>query len=140
MREIAKILWQAVLGVRSQKPLCFSELEKNQFNDSVPEIYFDENTGIISNGSKVDPDVPGLIGKELTINDVIKAVRVGLDTEYFPTRFATNCNLGKCAGAECPMYNFGLNRCHEVRRVKNERNGATMGTVLKRAGLLNKQS
>lgn len=43
--------------------------------NAVPELYIDQNMKIIMNGSKTDPDVPGLIGKALEIKDLVDAVK-----------------------------------------------------------------
>jgi hypothetical protein len=95
MREVVKVLRQTVAlnsaGVAGSIDFC--DLGKNQIIEAVPDMHFDENTGIISNGSKTDPDVPGLLGKNISSQEVIRAIRIGLDTEYFPSDFAKNIDI-----------------------------------------------
>jgi hypothetical protein len=136
MREVVKVLRQTIALNREEaaESIDFCDLGKNQVIESVPEIHFDENTGIISNGSKTDPDVPGLLGKSISPQEVIRAIRIGLDTEYFPSDFAKNCIKGICAKSRCPIYQFSQNRCHEIR--KNQK--GTLGIVIEKA--LNKKT
>ncbi len=115
MREVAKIIRQKIAYVVLTEPLRFTELEKDQIVDDIPQIHFDENTGIICNGSKTDPQVPGIIGKVLSVEAVIEAVQIGLDTNFFPQRFRNDCRKGKCVKGACWMYQFGQQRCYDVR-------------------------
>lgn len=132
MREVVKALRQIIaLNHRGGRAVSidFCDLGKNQIIEAVPEIHFDENTGIISNGSKTDPDVPGLLGKNISSQDVIRAIQIGLDTEYFPSNFAKNCLKGICAKSKCPIYLLSQSRCHEIR--KNQK--GTLGIVMEKA-------
>ncbi len=115
MREVVKIIRQMIALNCGQEKLHFQEMGKNQVIDLVPEIHFDESTGIISNGSPVDQDVQGLIGDILEVKEVIRAVQIGLDTDYFPSQFAAGCRNNKCVKGACPIYQLGQERCHEIR-------------------------
>jgi len=118
MAEIVKILRQMVarkFGLPA--PIPMQELTSFGVHDLVPEIHFDESTGVISNGSKVDPDVDGLIGSILSVEEIIEAIQIALDTDYFPKDFADGCASGKCATRKCPLYHFGLARCIAVREM-----------------------
>ncbi len=129
MREVVKILRQMVaLNTEGRERIPFSDLGKDEIIPSVPEIHYDRTTGVISNGSKVDPDAPGLIGEILSIEDIIKAIQIGLDTGYFPSKFALNCAKGNCAKGACSLYQYGQDRCHKVR---NSHIG-TVGVVLQK--------
>lgn len=118
MKEVVKILRVLVGRKLKLYNIKFSELEKNQIIDEIPTLHFDENTGIISNGSKTDPFVPGLIGILLTPQDVVEAVQIGLDTTFFPQPHIKGCKAGKCVKGACWMYNFGQQRCYTVRNAQ----------------------
>ncbi len=115
MRPVVKILRQMVMRAAGKQPIQFKELGKGEMLDLVPEIYFDEATGVISNGSKVDPDVEGLIGTFLSVEDVTDAILIAFDTDYFEPRFEKQCRKNDCVKGRCPLYNYGLPRCHEAR-------------------------
>jgi hypothetical protein len=118
MREIIKILRQKVFFSKKQKSLSFDDLESMGWIWSVPELYIDENMFIIMNGSKTDPDVPGLIGKHLTINDVVGAIKIVIDKQ-FDGRHAEKCKIGSCVKVtdkkHCSLFCYNLNHCIEVR-------------------------
>jgi hypothetical protein len=127
MREVVKILRYKIAQQRKlTEQIRFNNIGNNQSLDLIPEVYFDENTGIISNGSKVDPDVPGLVGKELSVESIIEAIQIGLDGRYFPRQFKQECANGNCARGRCFMYNYGLSRCHRVRDAHQGQIGKAM--------------
>jgi hypothetical protein len=126
MKEIVKVLRQKTM---QKGYIGFGELCANGSIDSVPSIHFDEARGIIANGSKTDPEVPGLIGKVLSVEDVIEAVQIGLDTEFFAPEFAKGCRIGKCAGSRCWMFKYGQKRCFQIRdndKIANSQIGQAM--------------
>ncbi len=120
MVEVVKILRQKVVLNDSDNlpPIAFRDLDDREILNDVPEIHFSQLTGTISNGSKVDADVPGLINNALNIQDVIDAIIIGLENQCFPKKFIENCKKGICAKGVCPFYNFGLERCHNIRNQK----------------------
>jgi len=120
MFEIVKILRDQVADIDKRGRIDFSEIGKDEVIDQVPEIHIFEKTGVISNGSNVDPDVPGLIGKILSVDNVIEAVKIGLGEHYFPKKFAKKCEVGDCSKSACFLYGCGLQRCHDVRRKGRE--------------------
>lgn len=124
MREVVKILRQMIAWKKRLERISFKELGADQTIDSIPEIHFDESRGIISNGSKVDPFVPGLIGNFLSVEDVIEAVKIGLNPNYFQPKFSKGCQSGTCVKGACWMYNYGLQRCHNVR--DNEKKASSL--------------
>ncbi len=119
MKEVVGVLRQMVAHKRNQGEIKFKDLKLPEIIDEVPEIHFAEVTGIISNGSKTDPNVPGLIGTYLSVQDVMDAVEIGLELNYFPQRFKNGCNAGMCEKGRCPFYGFGLQRCFDIRNTNN---------------------
>lgn len=115
MVEVVKILRQKVNFYRGSEPIKFRDLGAEEILPIIPEIHFATATGTICNGSKVDADVPGLIGEELSVQDVIDAVVIGLEQDLFPSRFSSKCQKGECMKGACPFYNFSLFRCHDIR-------------------------
>jgi hypothetical protein len=133
MREVVKIIRQTVARNACQdNPIDFESLGYTGIIDRVVEIHFDEATGIISNGSKVDPDVSGLLGKYLSVEEVINAIQTGLDTDYFPKKYAAGCAQGTCAERRCPLYHFGLKRCIDAR----SKNNTPIAAALKKANVV----
>ncbi len=116
MVEVVKILRQKVNFNRNSGPIMFKDLGVEEILPVIPEIHFAKATGTICNGSKVDADVPGLIGEDLSVQDVIDAVVIGLEQDLFPSRFKQKCLNGECVKGACPFYNFGLQRCHNIRK------------------------
>ncbi len=119
MLEVVKILRQKVNFARGSEPIKFRDLDAEEVLGTVPELHFAKATGIISNGSKADTDVPSLIGKELSVEDIIDAVIIGLEETVFPKRFKEGCLKGVCVKGACPFYNFSLMRCHNIRNLVN---------------------
>lgn len=120
MFEVVKILRQKVAFARSDsgKGLPFDELGRAGSIWRVPEIYIDENTGIIMNGSKTDPDVPGLIGKEICLDDLIDAVLI-VCNKWFDFKNSDQCSNGSCPkvakNENCSLFCFNLIHCQTVR-------------------------
>jgi hypothetical protein len=115
MVEVVKIIRQKINFSKNFAPIKFKDLGAEEIIDAVPEIHFAKATGIISNGSKVDSDVPGLIGKKLSVEDIIDAIIIGLEEKVFPKKFSNGCLKGECVKGACPFYNFSLFRCHNIR-------------------------
>jgi hypothetical protein len=119
MIEVAKILRQKISLKRNQKGLPFETLEHFGTIREVPELYIDENMKIIMNGSKTDPDVPGLLGTHLSLDDLIISLITGVDESIFDKKFAHNCKKDVCVKKidsenRCSLFCFGLDRCVNV--------------------------
>ena len=118
MPDILRILQQKVSFKRTGKGLRFDTIGQFGTHYEVPELYFDENMHIIMNGSKADPDAPGLIGKELSTHDVVNAIQTVVKKQ-FDTRNAKQCQAGTCVkvanGTPCPLFSFCLSHCKEVQ-------------------------
>lgn len=117
MLQVAGILRQKVYQKRHLKPLPAAALKELGTIGNLPEIYIDEKQRIIMNGSKTDPDTPGLIGKELSLQDIIEAIQIVVE-ERFHDNFAKTCRSGKCTGSRCPLYYHHLQHCDAVKVVQ----------------------
>lgn len=115
MAEVVKIIRQKIAYARNMDPIKFIDLGSEEILDEIPEIHFAKATGVISNGANVDPDVPGLIGKDLSTEDIMDAVIIGLEETIFPRQFSNQCTTGMCARNRCGFYHYGLFRCHKIR-------------------------
>lgn len=135
MREVRKILTQMVAWNKYQMIIPFRDLGADEVLDAVPELHFAPATGTISNGAIVDPKVPGLLGKFLSVEEVIDAIMIGLNTKIFPNEFQKGCKSGICQKKACWFYNFGLKRCHEIRNPHTE---TPMRNALSEAHMLQK--
>jgi hypothetical protein len=119
MTEVIKILRQKIAFKRNQKGLGFDKIGENGSLWEIPELYIDENMKIIMNGSKTDPDVSGLIGQDLSVDEIIQAVTLGLDEAQFDRKFAHHCKENVCSKKidpenKCSLFCFGLNRCKKI--------------------------
>jgi hypothetical protein len=118
MPDVLRILQQKISFKRTGKGLRFDTIGQYGTHHEVPELYFDENMDIIMNGSKADPDAPGLIGKEISIKDVIDAIQTVVKKQ-FDTRNAKQCQAGTCVkvanGTPCPLFSFCLSHCKAVQ-------------------------
>lgn len=130
MKYVVGILRQKVYSKRNNKPLPVSAMHEYGTLSAVPELYFDENQFMIMNGSKTDPDTPGLIGKDLSIEDIIEAVKIAINGDFEPGR-AVNCLQSKCDGKKCPFYNYHLKQCAQVKLTSQF---SSKGTGTPRAG------
>jgi|GEM_PF-5882676 len=120
MREVVKVLRQKVAQLTKIK-IEFKDLGREEIIDQVPEIHFAEATGTISNGSKVDPEVPGLIKTGMLREiDVIHAIKIGLGHREFHEDYEKGCREGVCVKGRCPFYNFGLERCFAIRKCSTQ--------------------
>ena len=118
MIEVVKILRQTITRNRQNKNLPFDILGMYGKIDAVPELYIDENMKIIMNGSKTDPDAPGLIGNGISVDEIIEAVVIGLNPRRFDSRHEKKCAQGVCskmASTPCSLFSLGLARCAEIR-------------------------
>ncbi|MDB4984018.1 MAG: hypothetical protein JWM20_197 [Patescibacteria group bacterium] len=130
MREVTQVLRDMVSRKDKRYMLSQEEIMKDGAIDTVSELYYDEQMCIVSNGSKTDPDAPGLIGSILTVEDVIAAVQIATDIDYFEPAFEKGCVKGRCAGARCPLANMHLERCYEVRNQKTSTASTTSGITI----------
>ena len=64
------------------------ELTANASVKCLKELYYHEDSDSIMNGSLTQPDVPGLIGKEFTKEEVIQCIIDGIELRegYFPKK------------------------------------------------------
>lgn len=116
MREVSKIL--KVLAARKFNEPVPDWNQLSQDSDPNHLLFFHAEAGSIYNGSNTQYDTPGIMQKGLvSLNDLKNALEWGVGSEYHPS-FAENCKKGSCARSKCPMYVFGLNRCHDVRTNK----------------------
>lgn len=129
MREVVKIIRQMITKNSGEQRLHFLDMGKNQTIDLVPEIHFDETTGIISNGSPIDFEVQGMIGDVLSSEEIVRAIRIGLDTEYYPKDVIKQCLKGKCSKGACPIYQYGQERCHTIRSKEK----GTLGVIIEKS-------
>jgi hypothetical protein len=119
MIEVVKILRQKISLKRNQKGLPFETLGNFGTIREVSELYIDENMKIIMNGSKTDPDVPGLIGQDLSADDIIEAVILGLNESQFDKKLAHYCQSNVCSknidsDITCKLFCYNLARCQKV--------------------------
>lgn len=122
MTDVVKILRQKISLNKNSKGLPFEKLGEMGSIREVPELYIDENMKIIMNGSKTDPDVPGLIGNGITVDEIIGAVITAVDESIFDKKFVHHCKQGVCAKKidpenKCFLFCYGLSRCEEI--IKN---------------------
>ncbi|MEI8223667.1 MAG: hypothetical protein WCG20_00935 [bacterium] len=118
MPDVLRILQQKISFKRTGKGLRFDTIGQYGTHYEVPELYFDDNMNIIMNGSKADPDAPGLIGKELGTQDVVNAIQIVVKKQ-FDTRNQKQCQAGICVkvanGTSCPLYSSCLSHCKAVQ-------------------------
>ena len=119
MIEVVKILRQKIAFYRNGKGIGFDKLGQTGTLWEIPELYIDENMKIIMNGSKTDPDVPGLIGQDLSVDDIIEAVILGLDESRFDKKLADKCKSNVCSknidpDITCKLFCYNLARCKKV--------------------------
>lgn len=77
-------------------------------------LHFHRDAKAIMNGGNSQPDADGICGKELTIEEIVTAVMVGIDPNQYYTPLAATCAKGTCSastGGGCPMFGYHLPRC-----------------------------
>lgn len=118
MPDVLRILQQKVSFKRTSKGLRFDSIGQYGTHYEVPELYFDDNMNIIMNGSKADPDAPGLIGKELNTKDVVDAIQIVVKKQ-FDSKNAKQCQAGTCPkianGTPCTLFSYCLSHCKAVQ-------------------------
>lgn len=68
------------------------------------------------NGSLTHPDIPPT---SIPLKNIVSLAKIALSTSSFAPSYAKNCSKGKCASTQnnvCPWYDFGLSRCHNLRK------------------------
>jgi hypothetical protein len=119
MPDVLKILQQKISFKRTSKGLRFDSIGKFGTLNEVPELYFDENLKIIMNGSKSDPDAPGLIGDMLSVQDVIDAIMTVV-MKKFDRRHEAKCSQGICPkvaeGKPCSLFSACLTHCEAAKK------------------------
>lgn len=79
--------------------------------------YFHERGEMILNGALSAPDVPPT---KLSIEEILEAVRIGVNLQIFAPTRARECTMGTCSSTEknpCPWLKYRLNRCRNVQRL-----------------------
>ena len=123
LTEVIKGLRVLLARKRKSKVPRWPELDADGSLEGIEEIFYHKDADTILNGSLTQYDVPGLIGDELTKEEVIKCIVDGLDMGYFASEHRKTCVQGICAAKDsrvrCAMHPIGYQRCHNVR--KNEK-------------------
>jgi hypothetical protein len=80
--------------------------------------YYQKSGEMLLNGSLTATEVtPTDLKRDL----VVRAVKLGLDRDRFDRDRHPQCRAGKCTSTEqdiCPLFNFGLDRCQQVRSLE----------------------
>ncbi len=119
--EVLKVLRNTIIRKRNAR-VDWSMMDKEASIAEVPEIYFHKDSGDLMNGSKTQPDVPGLLTMKdgLTEAELIEAVKIGLNPTRFEIVHEKDCKNGVCPAQngkyKCPLKSAGLKRCHDVRK------------------------
>ncbi len=120
LEETIKIIRNTVAKKRGLR-LDWQTLAQGEKIKEIPEIFFHTESGIILNGGETQPDTPGLIGAKngLTLDEVINAIKIGLDPFYFEAKYKKECMNGICSAKNnqyCRLKEYGLQRCHNARK------------------------
>ncbi len=76
--------------------------------------YFHPRGSMLLNGSLSRPQEP----TKLSLEQIARLVRLGLDQNDFPPAFSAQCRCGVCFSNRrnnCPYFHFGLIRCRKIR-------------------------
>jgi hypothetical protein len=89
--------------------------------EGVEEWYYHWAAQMLLNGSLTAPNVPPT---KLSLEKIIKIVKVGVNPNAFEASRSSQCRRGKCTSYyknQCGWYEWGLHRCREIRyRMKNQ--------------------
>lgn len=80
------------------------------------ERWFYHSKGeMLLNGSLSHPKVAPT---QIPLDELVKLVKIGIDTTYFDPKFASGCHQDTCGASKatpCPLYAYGLHRCRTIR-------------------------
>lgn len=88
------------------------------------EWYYFKQGQTVLNGSLTTANTPS----RLTLEQIRKALEIGLNSEMFESSRQTTCRAGNCTstrGNPCPLYLSGLQRCRAIRFKQRHQAGAT---------------
>ncbi|MBP8994461.1 MAG: hypothetical protein KBG30_11725 [Bacteroidales bacterium] len=87
----------------------------------VEEWYFQIQGQMMLNGSLSHPEVPAT---KLTLEEIKKFIRIGLNPNAYENSHFQNCKKGICTSTQknpCPYYAYGLSRCRKIRYAMNSK-------------------
>ncbi|MFH0806672.1 MAG: hypothetical protein V1885_03050 [Candidatus Brennerbacteria bacterium] len=83
--------------------------------EGAENIWFQEKTNAILNGSLTATDVPPT---KIPLEEIVEIIRIGIDPSRFEPSRAARCKEGVCNSSSrnpCSWYRYGLRRCRTVR-------------------------
>lgn len=114
VRDILRILriWeQKKDGDKTNKVEDWKVLETEEIIPTIPQWYYHKDGNNILNGASARPDLPAT---KLSLEEVVRAVRIGLENSFL------NCDGNCCSTLRkpCPWYSLGLIRCRSARSIR----------------------
>ena len=127
--ELTRILRVEELAVRGEKSsLRWYEMEVEGTLQEVPQWHYFKPGEMLLNGSPTHPDVPPTA---ISLDRIMELVQLAHSKAFDPIR-ETACKNNVCTSTRddtCPLYDFGLYRCRDVRKAAYQANLAIQAST-----------